>query len=300
MKLNRIVGSVTALVALTAAVVLYTVHPVKSSDHQDTYNLASAVGHNPSADITDVFVFPAPDNANNVVFAMNVYPLIGPGLGTSKFFDPTILWQFKISHQPSGVEDEVIQFTANNVNRPGQKIGVYGPAAPAQVSTNNTTIAQTGLISYNTPTTLSNGVQVFAGPRADPFVFDLFAFFSFLGDRNFQTHTGQTDPGAGNTLPNINGDTVGVAAQLSPSYDQSATRPMAPSFNGFAPGTMSSTTATSGVYACSSNAPTNVLAGFNVLSFVIEVPKSLLTTGYNANGSIIHVWATASSNTTNT
>jgi hypothetical protein len=293
MQLKRIIGSATAVVAIAAAVVLYTVHPVKSSDHQDTYNLANAVGHNPSADITDVFVFPAPDNPANVVFAMDTYPLIAPGTGTSKFFDPTILWQFKISHQASGQEDEVIQFTANNVNRPGQQIAVYGPAKPNEVGTTNTQVAQTGIMSYNTPTTLSNGVQAFAGPRADPFVFDLFAFFSFLGDRNFQTHTSQSDPGAGDSLPNVNGDLVGVAQQLSPPYDQYASRVNTPTFNGFANGTMSS--ATNG-YACSNNKPTNVLGGFNVLSFVVEVPKALLTNGFT--GTKLTVWATSSSNAT--
>jgi hypothetical protein len=113
MLLKRMLGTVTAIAAITVAVVLYTIHPVKSSDHQDTYNLATQVGHNTSADITDVYVFPAPDNANNVVFAMDVSPLIPAGMGTSYSFDPTLLWQFKISHQSSGVEDEVIQMVAN-------------------------------------------------------------------------------------------------------------------------------------------------------------------------------------------
>lgn len=297
MTLKRIIGSVTAVVALTAAVVLYTVHPVKSSDHQDTYNLGNAVGHNPSADITDVFVFPAPDNPNNVVFAMDTWPLIPPGMGTAKFFDPTILWQFKIAHGATSPEDQVIQFTASNNQSTGQQIAVYGPAKPNEAATTNTLIAQTGTAPYNTPTTLtSNGssIQVYAGPRADPFVFDLFAFFSFLGDRNFQTHTSQSDPGTGNTFANGNTTPGTVAQQLSPPYDQTADRPMHPSFNGFAAGTMSGTATP---YACSANAPTNVLGGFNVLSFVIEVPKSLLTTGFSSQ--TIHVWATASSNATN-
>ncbi len=290
---KRILGTVTAVVALTAAVALYTVHPVKSSDHQDTYNLGNAVGHNQSADITDVFVFPSPSNPNNVVFAMNTWPLIPPGMGPSKFFDPTILWQFKISHQASGVEDQVIQFTASSNASASQQIAVYGPAAPNEAATVNTLVAQTGTAPYNSKTTLPNNVQVFAGPRADPFVFDLFAFFSFLGDRNFQTHNSQTDPGTGNAF--ANGNNVGVAGQLAPAYDKTAARATAPTFNGFAAGTMSGTGANA--YACSTNPAQNVLSGFNVLSFVVEVPKTLLTTGFP--GSHITVWATASSNKTN-
>ncbi len=299
MKLNRLIGSVTAVVALTAAGVLYTAHEAKSSDHQDTYNLGNAVGHNPSADITDVFVFPSPANSANVVFAMDVYPLIPAGAGPSKYFDPTLLWQFKIAHgTATNPEDQVIQLTASSNPGPNQQIAVYGPAAPAQVGTANTLVTQTGTVTYNNVTgvTLSNGVKVFAGPRADPFVFDLFSFFGFLGDRNFQTHTAQADTDPGNTALS-NGDNVGTAAAVASAYDKANTAPV-PTFNGFPAGTMSSTAA--GAYACSTEAPVNALAdlagGFNVLTFVVEVPKTLLTTGFSSQ--TIHVWATASSNTT--
>ena len=302
MTLKRIIGSVTAVVALTAAVVLYTVHPVKSSDHQDTYNLGNAIGHNPSADITDVFVFPAPDNPNNVVFAMDTWPLIPVGMGTSKFFDPTILWQFKIAHgAATSPEDQVIQFTASGNMSASQQIAVYGPAKPNEVGTTNTPVAQTGLVTYDKPGTLtSNGssIQVYAGPRADPFIFDLFAFFSFFGDRNFQTHSSQNDTPT--LVPTGNGNTVGIAASASPPYDQTPDRPKAPSFNGFAAGTTAGAGSPLGNYACSTGAASGTLAdiagGFNVLSFVIEVPKSLLTTGFGSQ--TIHVWATASSNKT--
>jgi len=305
MKLKRIIGSVTAVVALTAAGVLYAVHPVKSSDHQDTYNLAQQVGHNASADITDVYVYPAPDNANNVVLAMDVWPLIGTGLGPSKFFDPTILWQFKIAHGATNYrEDEVIQMYATGTNA-SQIISLYGPAKPNEVGTANTLLkTATGSTVYNTSTTtLQNGtVKFFAGPRADPFVFDLLAFYSFLGDRNYGTHTGQADPGAGDSIPNVNGNLYQPVVGVAPAYDKAAGRVGAPSFNGFA-ATDTSTTgrnpapATPG-YACSAapGAPaSNTLAAFNVLSFVVEVPKSLLENGYTSH--VIHVWATSSSST---
>jgi hypothetical protein len=323
MHLKRIVGSVTAVVALTAAGVLYAVHPAKSSDHQDTYNLAtrggagSTVGH--SADITDVYVFPAPDNANNVVFAMDVSPLIPAGMGTSYFFDPTLMWQFKISHQASGQEDEVIQLGVTGTGS-SQTITLYGPNKPNEVGTTNTFVGSTGSFGYNTNATLSNGtIQAFAGPRSDPFFFDLFAFFTFAGDRNYGTHTSQSDPGPetqSNPEGLSNGDTAANLAALAPSYDQTGNTPgpnapTMPSFNGFASGTMSNTNLSGGaayapalgVYACSTNPASDTLnAGpFNVLSYVIEIPKSLLTTAsLNSAGSTsstIHVWATVNSST---
>jgi hypothetical protein len=302
MQPKRIIGAVTAVVALTAAGILYAVHPAKSSDHQDTYNLANSVGHNTSADITDVFVFQSPSNPANVVFAMDVSPLIPAGMGGSYYFDPTLLWQFKISHQTSGQEDEVIQLRATGTGV-GQTITLYGPNAPAQVGTTNTVIGQTGSFGIGTSATgsFTGGIKAFAGPRADPFVFDLFAFFSFLGDRNVSTHSSQSDPGPGEPGPFYNGDTVGAAGTLSPAYDQAAARATAPSFNGFPTGTLSSTGSTA--YACSTNPAQNVLSSFNVLTYVVEVPKTYLTTAqYNSAASTspnIHVWATVSSNTTN-
>ena len=315
MHLKRIVGSAAPVVAITVAGVLYAVHPAKGSDHQDTYNLATR--SNTSADITDVYVFPAPDNPNNVVFAMDVSPLIPPGAGATKFFDPTLMWQFKISHQASGQEDEVIQLGVTGTGS-SQTITLYGPNKPNEIGTTNTFVGATGSFTYNQTGTFSNGtIQAFAGPRTDPFYFDLFAFFTFAGDRNYGTHTSQSDPGpetAANPEGLSNGNDAANLSGLAPSYDQTAggnPGPKAPSFNGFAAGTMSNTNPSGGaayapalgVYACSTNPATDTLnlGPFNVLAYVVEVPKSLLTTAsLNSASSTspnIHVWATVNSST---
>ncbi len=321
MKLKRTIGAVTAVVALTAAGVLYAAHPAKSSDHQDTYNLATR--SNTSADITDVFVFPA-QNPNNVVFAMNVSPLIPPGMGPTKFFDPTLMYQFKISHSSSGVEDQVIQLGVSGTGS-NQTITMYGPGAPNEVGTTNTFLkTATGSTTYNqTTTSLQNGtISLFAGPRTDVFFFDLFGFFTFAGDRNYGTHTSQSDPGPetatnpeglcnGNTASNVSGITP--KNNLPPPNPNAGcnTPPKIASFNGFAGGTMSNTpvageTAPSnpalGNYACDTTpagfpAADSLFAGpFNVLTLVVEVPKSLITGPFNGT-STIHVWATVNSST---
>jgi hypothetical protein len=291
-SIHRVLAGFLAVAALVVVVIAYSTHVVRSSDHQDTYNLATR--SNTSADITDVYVFPSPTNPANVVLAMNVSPLIPAGMGTAKFFDPTLMWQFKISHGTSGVEDEVIQFGVSGTTA-SQVISIYGPAKPNQVGVTNTFVPVTGNLTYNTSATMTNGAQVFAGPRADPFFFDLFAFFSFLGDRNYSTHSSQTDPGAGDTLSN--GNNAGAGASFATTGSKNA-NPNTPSFAGFAAGTMSSTAA--GAYACRTDLPAqNALAdiggGFNVLSLVVEVPRTLLTAGYSS--SILHVWATVNSST---
>ena len=218
MLYRRILVPLTVL-AIGAAVVLYTGHPAKSSDHQDTYNLATRA--NTSADITDVFIFPSPSNPNNVVLAMDVSPLIPKGMGSSFFFDPSVMWQFKIAHGSTSPEDQVIQFGVTGTGA-SQIITMYGPGAPHEVGTANTFIAPAGSFQYNVATQLSNGAKVFAGPRADPFYFDLFAFFSFLGDRNWATHSSQTDPGPETGGPLYNGDSVGAPGAFAPAYDKSA------------------------------------------------------------------------------
>ena len=311
MNLKQILGTATAAIALTAAAVLYTTHPVKSSDHQDTYNLATR--SNTSADITDVFVYPAPDNPNNVVFAMDVSPLIPPGMGTTKFFDPTLMWQFKIAHGASNYkEDQVIQIGASGTGT-SQTLTVYGPGKPNEVGTSNTFITPAGSATYNQTAQLQNNtIQFYGGPRTDPFFFDLFAFFTFAGDRNYGTHTSQSDPGpetAANPEGLSNGDTAANIAPLAPPYDKTGNTPGPnppnhASFNGFPANSMSNsyggkaTNPSLGAYACSTNPASDTLfAGpFNVLSFVVEVPKALIT-GAPYNTSVIHVWATASSST---
>jgi hypothetical protein len=283
MKLRPILGTLAVAIALGTAAILYSVHPAKSSDHQDTYNLASR--SNTSADITDVFVFPSPANPNNVVFAMNVSPLIPAGMGTAKFFDPTLMWQFKIAHGAAGAEDQVIQLGVSGTGA-GQTITVHGPAKPNEVGTTNTFVGASGTVPYNVTagTTLPSGIVAFAGPRADPFFFDLFQFFTFLGDRAYSTHSSQSDPGPGATNATLTNYQTGAAATT-------------PTFNGFAAGTTSG--ANGAGYACSTapagNALTDINGGFNVLSFVLEIPKTLLTNGYSSQ--VIHVWATANSST---
>jgi Domain of unknown function (DUF4331) len=289
-SIQRVIGGLLAVAALVVVAIVYGTHAVRSSDHQDTFNLANR--SNTSADITDVYVFPSPANPANVVLAMDVSPLIPAGMGTAKFFDPTLMWQLKISHQASGIEDQVIQFGVNGTDG-NQVVSVYGPAKPNEVGTTNTFVPLTGNVAYNTSATLSNGIQAFAGPRADPFFFDLFAFFSFLGDRNAAAHTSQTDPGTGDAFANSNN--VGAGASFATAGSKSA-NPNMPSFAGFTAGTLSNT----GGYACRTDVPAqNALAdlggGFNVLTLVVEVPKTLLTTGFASP--VVHVWATTNSST---
>ena len=178
---SRLLGGLaaTAAVALFAgAFTLYGAHASRGSDHLDSPTTQAR----PGADITDVYAFPAPDNDDNVVLVMNVHPVIPAGQGDSTFFDPGVMLQLKIDNTGDHVEDDVIQFKAEGTGK-DQVIDVYGPARPSQTGTVSTWVAKSGSVRYDKTATFYNGVKVFAGPRKDPFFFDLAQFFKIIPDR---------------------------------------------------------------------------------------------------------------------
>ncbi|MFN2527288.1 MAG: DUF4331 family protein [Candidatus Baltobacteraceae bacterium] len=171
--------------------VLYSNQGARSSDHQDSPVTVSR----PGADITDVFVYPSPEHPENVVLAMDVYPLIPTGQGLTKSFDPGVMYQFKISADDSYAAHYVIQFKANGVGA-NQQLTMYGPGRPNMEGTRSTFIAPSGTMKYNEVATMSNGVRAFAGPREDPFYFDLSQFFKIIPDRNYKNQPNPPAPTA--------------------------------------------------------------------------------------------------------
>ena len=241
-----------ALVALAGAGSLYGVRGATASDHADS----PAVLARPGADLTDVYVFPAPRNDANVVVAVDVHPLIAPGMGASTYFDPGVMYQVKIDNSGDHVEDLVIQFSAGIPQNGSQTITLYGPLKPNQTGTSSTWVGTTGTFKYNDKNATVKGMKVFAGPREDPFFFDLAQFFKIVPDRNFGNH------GAGKTVPPAS----------------------ASSFRGFAQGS-----------GCDMSPAQDFLAAnkFNVLSLVIELPRAMLAPAGGAPGKV-SVWASAS------
>lgn len=195
------------------------------SDHADTREVVAQ----PGSDLSDVFMFPSPENPNNVVLVMNVNPLIARG-GTASF-DPNVLYQFKIDRTGDAVEDLVIQakFTGTGA---GQTVQISGPIKPTTTGNMNkfeAPLATTG--QFGKVFTPAAGMRVFCGVREDPFFFDLEQFFTILPDRGVP---------AGLTTPPAN-----------------ANQPMAGTWR-------------------SAGTAVDFLSngGFNVLSIVVELPKS--------------------------
>ena len=153
------------------------------SDHQDT----PFVELNPKTDMTDVYAFPGA-SPGRIVLVMNTRAFLTPAQAqdpAQASFDDDLLYQFKIDNTGDAREDRVIQvsFTGEGA---AQRIEVRGPVAPpVQGAMANEVADVTPVLTGALSTSLgdANGMQVFAGPRDDPFFLDLEAFFCILPDR---------------------------------------------------------------------------------------------------------------------
>jgi hypothetical protein len=175
---------------------------------------------------------------------MNSWGLLTPAETPTTSFDPNILYQFKIDNNHDGIEDKVIQLTFHGSGA-NQTVEVRGPIpAPVVGAMGNKISSATPALTGATRTTLGSapGIQLYTGPRDDPFFIDLEQFFRIIPDRKPVT-------GILSQLP----DTATATAWRTPGVD--------------------------------------FLAGFNVLSIVIELPASDLT---GTSGPNFGVWATMS------
>ena len=235
-RFARSLLTIAGLAVVALAIFFYATGRVIASDHQD----APLTVARPGTDITDIYVFPANDPAK-VVLAMDVFPMIPPGLGTQTFFDPGVLYQLKIALGADTTEDLVLQFKPDAIG-PNQKITLYGPTAPISTGTRTSIVsaARTGTIAYNGTADLGNGIMAFAGPREDPFYFDLSRFTKIEPDRDFSKQP--------NPPPNSE--------------------------------------------RCFRKNGVDFLAGYNVLSLIVELPRTMLSPGGKPGR--INVWGTAS------
>jgi hypothetical protein len=214
------------------------------SDHQDS----PEVELNPKMDMTDIYAFPGAAEGR-IVLVMNSRAFLTPGAtAADASFDPDLLYQFKIDNDGDAREDRVVQVSFAGSGA-GQQVEVRGPVAPPVRG------AMMNEIADATPTVTgaidavlgsASDIQVFAGPRDDPFFIDLEAAFCILPDRK----------------------PVGGALAAPCALPAN---PTAPFFF--------------------RNPGINYVAGFNVLSIVVELPSALLENGVPGR---LGIWGTIS------
>ncbi|MEO5591045.1 MAG: DUF4331 family protein [Chitinophagaceae bacterium] len=151
-----------------------------------------------ATDITDIYAFKGAD-ASSRVFVVNTQGLLSPGATSTAKFDANTLIEINIDNNNDNIEDLVIQAIYDGTN-----MKFYGPVAPSATGTKSklegavtATVAVTPY-SAGAPimATGTNGIKVFAGPRDDPFFFDLTQFkkiiagtatgFNATGDDTFK------------------------------------------------------------------------------------------------------------------
>ena len=158
-----------------------------AADHID----APAVT-NMATDITDVYAFKGAD-ANSRVFVVNTQGLLSPTATAAAKFDANTLIEINIDNNNDNIEDLVIQAIYDGTN-----MKFYGPVKPTATGTKSqlegsvtASVAVTPYSSSPVTATGANGIKVFAGPRDDPFFFDLDQFKKILAG----TASGFNNPG---------------------------------------------------------------------------------------------------------
>jgi hypothetical protein len=170
---------VAAILAGAAAGAVAVTVDALGSDHQDT----PEVELSPRMDINDVYAFEG-SSSDRIVLVMTTSSPLTPAQTATASFDTDVLYQIKIDNDGDAVEDLVLQATFEGTGA-SQRIVLRGPVAPAMTGMRTMLVDVAPAVSGAVSTTLGSptGIQVFAGPRDDPFFLDLEQFFRIIPDR---------------------------------------------------------------------------------------------------------------------
>jgi hypothetical protein len=165
-----------------------------AADHIDAPAVTGPGNTSPANDITDVYAFQSPADNNKMVFVLNTQGLLSPAASAAAAFSKNVMYELNIDNTGDNVEDLVIQCLVQN-----GKMRVYGPVAvstPGTTSTVKTSgpLTEVAVTAYGAASPVigsSNGINAFAGPRDDPFFFDLVRFKEIIAG----TQTGFRSPG---------------------------------------------------------------------------------------------------------
>ena len=234
-----------AAILAGAAVAVAFSHTARSADHLDS----PAVVNSPTADITDIFAWTAAAGdggaPSNVVLAMNT----NPAATKTTLFDDTVQY---VLHTASG-SFSATSLPSNTVDI----IATFDTATPQNISlwVGTAEYLHGNASDASKPLKSADGkVTVFAGPRADPF------FFNLDGFHNTQA---LVESVAGSLSFNEAGCPLGLA-------DSGASALIVKTLKSGADG----------------GAATNFFATLDELAIVIELDKSLITAG----GADVSVW----------
>ncbi|GEQ85911.1 hypothetical protein ULMS_14190 [Patiriisocius marinistellae] len=168
MKKTKLFAAIGGMGLAIAAIVFI------AADHVDAPAVAGT-----KTDIADLYAFEG-DNPDNTVFVATVQgPLAAGSATTGATFDEDVMIQFNIDNTGDFIEDVVIQAVKR-----GDSMYFFGPhnvtagqtGLTSQVFTSATRTAVKVSTSSDVQTANNGGIQVYAGPRRDPFFFDFNRF----------------------------------------------------------------------------------------------------------------------------
>jgi hypothetical protein len=239
----------------------FTIMPGRASSHRE----APLISNDPQADNTDLYAFVSPDAPDTVTLIASFNPFEDPAGGPNFFrFGDNVLYEIKIDNNADGVEDITYQFRfTSQVANPNTFLYATGPITSLDAATRN-------MYQTYTVTRVENGRTVFtAGPMR--------TMYDNVGPASTPNYGGngsgiyefrQADGGVGRVFAGQTDDPFFLDLRV---------------FDLLYGGNLS-------------EAGTDTLAGFNVHSIAIQVPKNSL----KAASPIIGVWSTASRPATTT
>jgi hypothetical protein len=173
------------------------------------------IANDPTADLTDFYLFPSPDAPGTVTMIANVIPLEAPPEGPNYYnLDDSARYRFNIDWNGDGKADRTWTLRTHTTTAyPGTFLYNIGPIA--SIDDPNLSVRQTwtlwsqkgdgpsvkvgsGITAPNNVgknsfpggydpvrqqaiTTLANGTKVFVGPSEDPFAIDVGRIFDLIG-----------------------------------------------------------------------------------------------------------------------
>jgi hypothetical protein len=249
-----------SFVTLVVLLVGYQLMPSRASSHRE----APLIGGDPQADTTDVYAFVSPDAPDTVTLLSSWIPFEDPQGGPNFYkFGDGVLYEFKIDNTGDGVEDISYQFRfTSQVKNPNTFLYATGPIRGLDDANRNFT-------QTYTVTRIENGRTVFtAGP--------MLTMYDNVGPASTPAYGGN---GTGIYGFSQQGGTGHVFAGQTDDPFFLDLRVFDLLYGGNL-----------------TEAGTDSLAGFNVHSIALRVPKSSL----RGASPIIGVWATASRQMTTT
>lgn len=196
MNRTKLVSAITILGLLVATPFLI------SGDHIDAPGVTGT-----TSDLTGFYAFEG-ETSSNLVLIANLQGFLPSGDATENAsFDEDVLVEFNIDTNGDLIEDVIIQAIKR-----GDTMYFFGPAVPsatgleseiATFATMNKVAVSTGVSDADAIVAENDGMKFFAGPRDDPFFFDLDRFNAVANGDVDGFNTEGTDAFAGTNVLSI-------------------------------------------------------------------------------------------------